>query len=45
MLVHIDYESRPYDEHVVSKVPALHEKYGPSKQTGNERYFRLAEYI
>lgn len=25
--VHIDYESRPYDEHVVSKVPELREKY------------------
>lgn len=24
--VHIDYESRPYDEHVVSKVPELREK-------------------
>ena len=28
--VHIDYESRPYDEHVVSKVPELREKYRPS---------------
>jgi cation diffusion facilitator family transporter len=27
--VHIDYESRPYDEHVVSKVPELREKYRP----------------
>ena len=26
--VHIDYESRPYDEHVVSKVPELRERYG-----------------
>mmetsp|Transcript_8001 Transcript_8001/g.11567 ORF Transcript_8001/g.11567 Transcript_8001/m.11567 type:complete len:399 (-) Transcript_8001:2041-3237(-) len=25
--VHIDYETRPYDEHVVSKVPGLREKY------------------
>jgi Co/Zn/Cd efflux system component len=25
--VHIDYEQRPYDEHVVSKVPELREKY------------------
>jgi divalent metal cation (Fe/Co/Zn/Cd) transporter len=25
--VHIDYETRPYDEHVVSKVPELREKY------------------
>jgi cation diffusion facilitator family transporter len=29
--VHIDYESRPYDEHVVSKVPELREKYRPGK--------------
>ena len=28
--VHIDYETRPYDEHVVSKVPELREKYRPS---------------
>ena len=28
--VHIDYESRPYDEHVVSKVPELRAKYRPS---------------
>lgn len=25
--VHIDYQTRPYDEHVVSKVPELKEKY------------------
>ena len=25
--VHIDYETRDYDEHVVSKVPELREKY------------------
>jgi cation diffusion facilitator family transporter len=25
--VHIDYQARPYDEHVVSKVPELREKY------------------
>jgi cation diffusion facilitator family transporter len=25
--VHIDYQERPYDEHVVSKVPTLREKY------------------
>mmetsp|Transcript_15966 Transcript_15966/g.22747 ORF Transcript_15966/g.22747 Transcript_15966/m.22747 type:complete len:475 (-) Transcript_15966:114-1538(-) len=31
--VHIDYESRPYDEHVVSKVPELREKY--LKQSSN----------
>jgi cation diffusion facilitator family transporter len=30
--VHIDYESRPYDEHVVSKVPELRERYRPGKQ-------------
>jgi len=29
--VHIDYETRPYDEHVVSKVPELREKYRPKK--------------
>jgi len=29
--VHIDYEQRPYDEHVVSKVPHLREKYRPGK--------------
>jgi divalent metal cation (Fe/Co/Zn/Cd) transporter len=28
--VHIDYEMRPYDEHVVSKVPELRAKYRPS---------------
>lgn len=27
--VHIDYQTRPYDEHVVSKVPELREKYRP----------------
>jgi cation diffusion facilitator family transporter len=27
--VHIDYQARPYDEHVVSKVPELREKYLP----------------
>jgi len=25
--VHIDYEARPYDEHVVSKVPELRKRY------------------
>ena len=30
--VHIDYESRPYDEHVVSKVPELRERYRPGKK-------------
>lgn len=29
--VHIDYETRPYDEHVVSKVPELREKYRPKR--------------
>jgi hypothetical protein len=29
--VHIDYAARPYDEHVVSKVPALREKYRPKR--------------
>ncbi|KAL7581495.1 hypothetical protein ACA910_022064 [Epithemia clementina (nom. ined.)] len=29
--VHIDYETRPYDEHVVSKVPELRAKYGLNK--------------
>ncbi len=28
--VHIDYKCRTYDEHVVSKVPELREKYRPS---------------
>jgi cation diffusion facilitator family transporter len=30
--VHIDYETRDYDEHVVSKVPELREKYRPGKK-------------
>jgi cation diffusion facilitator family transporter len=29
--VHIDYELRPYDEHVVSKVPELLKKYRPGR--------------
>ena len=33
--VHIDYETRPYDEHVVSKVPELREKYRPTKQSSS----------
>jgi cation diffusion facilitator family transporter len=33
--VHIDYESRPYDEHVVSKVPELRERYRPYKQSNS----------
>jgi cation diffusion facilitator family transporter len=36
--VHIDYESRPYDEHVVSKVPELREKYRPTKQSTSSYY-------
>ncbi|KAL3791612.1 hypothetical protein HJC23_012202 [Cyclotella cryptica] len=31
--VHIDYETRPYDEHVVSKVPELRERYRPYNRT------------
>lgn len=31
--VHIDYEQRPYDEHVVSKVPELRERYRPGLGT------------
>eukprot|EP00977_Amphora_coffeiformis_P020607 scaffold8374_cov175-Amphora_coffeaeformis.AAC.46 len=30
--VHIDYESRPYDEHVVSKVPELRERYTTTRR-------------
>jgi len=33
--VHIDYESRPYDEHVVSKVPELRERYRPFKHSNS----------
>lgn len=33
--VHIDYESRPYDEHVVSKVPELRERYRPYKHSNS----------
>lgn len=33
--VHIDYESRPYDEHVVSKVPELREKYRGGSSVGS----------
>ena len=33
--VHIDYESRPYDEHVVSKVPELRERYRPYKSSNS----------
>eukprot|EP00545_Synedropsis_sp_CCMP1620_P007570 CAMPEP_0119016290 /NCGR_PEP_ID=MMETSP1176-20130426/11915_1 /TAXON_ID=265551 /ORGANISM="Synedropsis recta cf, Strain CCMP1620" /LENGTH=426 /DNA_ID=CAMNT_0006969633 /DNA_START=86 /DNA_END=1366 /DNA_ORIENTATION=- len=36
--VHIDYETRPYDEHVVSKVPELREKYRPTKRLFNSAY-------
>jgi len=34
--VHIDYESRPYDEHVVSKVPELREMYRPGKPSSTQ---------
>ena len=37
--VHIDYQTRPYDEHVVSKVPELREKYRP------KRNFRSAQSV
>ena len=30
--VHIDYEARAYDEHVVSKVPELMARYRPSRK-------------
>jgi len=33
--VHIDYEVRPYDEHVVSKVPELRAKYRPGAGAGS----------
>ena len=33
--VHMDYESRPYDEHVVSKVPELREKYRPRRMNSS----------
>lgn len=36
--VHIDYETRPYDEHVVSKVPELREKYRPSASRMNSAH-------
>jgi len=29
--VHIDYETRPYDEHVISKIPELRAKYRPNR--------------
>lgn len=34
--VHIDYQSRPYDEHVVSKVPELRERYRPGKPSSTQ---------
>lgn len=40
--VHIDYESRPYDEHVVSKVPELREKYVKSH---NSKMFRSTQSV
>ena len=39
--VHIDYETRPYDEHVVSKVPELREKYRPS----SNKYYRSSQSV
>ncbi|GKZ00980.1 hypothetical protein MPSEU_001049500 [Mayamaea pseudoterrestris] len=35
--VHIDYEQRPYDEHVVSKIPHLREKFRPSGRVNSSR--------
>jgi hypothetical protein len=47
--VHIDYETRPYDEHVVSKVPELREKYRPGKEitfkTNHYYNFRSAQSV
>ena len=33
--VHIDYEKRDYDEHVVSKVPELRQKYTKKSSTSS----------
>jgi cation diffusion facilitator family transporter len=41
--VHIDYQARPYDEHVVSKVPELKEKYLP--KTPSVKQVRSAQSI
>jgi divalent metal cation (Fe/Co/Zn/Cd) transporter len=40
--VHIDYQARPYDEHVVSKVPELREKY---VKGASSRTFRSARSV
>jgi Cation efflux family/Dimerisation domain of Zinc Transporter len=40
--VHIDYQARPYDEHVVSKVPELREKY---VKGASSRTFRSAQSV
>jgi cation diffusion facilitator family transporter len=42
--VHIDYQARPYDEHVVSKVPELREKY-MIKQPSNHKLTRSAQSV
>jgi cation diffusion facilitator family transporter len=36
--VHMDYQSREYDEHVVSKVPELREKYRTNQKTLSSRH-------
>ena len=41
--VHIDYQTRPYDEHVVSKVPELREKY--LKQPSQQQLMRSAQSV
>lgn len=41
--VHIDYQVRPYDEHVVSKVPELKEKY--LKPPSSHKLFRSAQSV
>jgi divalent metal cation (Fe/Co/Zn/Cd) transporter len=41
--VHIDYQARAYDEHVVSKVPELREKY--LKQPSNHKLVRSAQSV
>lgn len=40
--VHIDYQARPYDEHVVSKVPELREKY---VKAASSRTFRSTQSV
>lgn len=41
--VHIDYQTRPYDEHVVSKVPELRDKY--TKQPSNHKLVRSSQSL